>query len=137
MGIGPLVGIAGHYLESLFASPASGPVTATTAPANSTSSSSAAGQTSPFAQVLDNIQELAQSNYEVITQHISGTLQSAAQSAAADGKTGLAGELTKLSGDFSSASVSWQLPNISSLVQLSGPATTMSLVPGKYQAIGR
>jgi len=116
MGIGPLVGIAGHYLESLFVSSATG----SSAPPNTTTGPSAADQTSPFTQVLDSVQQLAQSNYQNLTQQISGHLQSAAQKAAANGDTGLATELTKVSGEFSSASISWQLPNLTSLTQSIG-----------------
>lgn len=120
MGIGPLAGIAGNYLESLFASPASGSSTATTAPGNTTGGPSATNQISPFAQVLDSVQGLAQSEYQQVTQQISGNLQTAAQSAAANGDTSLAGELTKLSGELGSASISWQLPNLNSLAQAIG-----------------
>ena len=109
MAIGSLAGIAGHYLESLFS--------------GSTGAPSSASQAAPFAEILDNVQDLAQSNasqYQQAMQKISGNLQTAAQSAAANGQTGLAADLTNLSGDLKNVSVNWQLPNISSLSQTIG-----------------
>lgn len=120
MGIGPLAGIAGHYLESLFAGPLTGSSKATPAPGITAGGSAAADQSSPFTQVLDSVQEMAQSGYQNVTQQISGKLHSVAQSTAANGNTGLSEELTKLSGEFSNASVNWQLPNLNTLAQSIG-----------------
>lgn len=123
MSIGPLLGIAGSYIESLFANSTGSPsaTAAMTGIANNTPQDS--NQLSPFAQILSSLQNLAQSNpsqYQQVTQQISGNLQSAAQTATANGDTSLASELTKLAGDFSSASGSGQLPNIQDLAQAIG-----------------
>jgi hypothetical protein len=125
MSIGPLISLAGGYIESLFSNPLSG-----SSPANTTSTGAAASvgnqdtnQLSPFAQVLNSLQQLQQSNpsqYQQVTQQISSNLQTAAQSATASGNTSLANELNKLSTDFSSASTSGQLPNVQDLAQAIG-----------------
>ena len=118
MSIGPLVSLAGGYIESLFANSLSG-----ASPTNTASTTQNTNRLSPFAQVLSSLQQLQQSNppqYQQVTQQISGSLQTAAQSATASGNTSLANELNKLSTDFSSASTSGQLPNVQDLAQAVG-----------------
>ncbi len=120
MSVGSLFGIASNYIESLFTNAGS---STSSAPATAASGSQDASALSPFAQVLSSLQQLAQANpsqYQQVTQQISANLQSAAQTATANGDTSLAGELTKLSGDFSTASGSGQLPNIQDLAQAIG-----------------
>jgi len=126
MGIGPLIGLASNYVQSLI----TGPLTA--AASGSTSSASSAGSTgapndsqrlSPFAQVLGGLQQLQQSNpaqYQQVTKQISANLQTAAQTATAQGNTALASSLTQLSKDFDTASGSGQLPNIQDLAKAVG-----------------
>ena len=75
-------------------------------------------QLSPFAQIVSQLQQLQQSDpskYQQVTQQIAANLQSAAQTAQADGNTVAANQLNQLSTDFSSASTSGQLPNIPDL----------------------
>jgi hypothetical protein len=82
-----------------------------------------ASQLSPFAQILSTLQELQQSNpteYATLTQQIATNLQTAAQTDTADGNTSGASELTQLANDFTTASTSGQLPNISDLAQAIG-----------------
>jgi hypothetical protein len=125
MSIGPLINLADGYIQSLFSTPSSGTSQAGTA---STGTSTSGGtqdtnQLSPFAQVLSSLQQLQQSNptqYQQVTQQISANLQTAAQTATANGNTSLANELNKLSADFSSASTSGQLPNVQDLAQAIG-----------------
>ena len=77
-------------------------------------------QLSPFAQIVSQLQQLQQSDptkYQQVTQQIATNLQSAAQTAQADGNTVAANQLNQLSTDFSSASTSGQLPNILDLAQ--------------------
>jgi len=78
------------------------------------------GQLSPFAQVMSTLQQLQQSNpteYQQVTQQIATNLQSAAQTATADGNSTQATQLNQLATDFTSASQSGQLPNIQDLAQ--------------------
>jgi hypothetical protein len=77
-------------------------------------------QLSPFAQIVSQLQQLQQSDptkYKQVTQQIATNLQSAAQTAQADGNTIAANQLNQLSTDFSNASTSGQLPNILDLAQ--------------------
>jgi hypothetical protein len=113
MSIGPLIHLASGYVQSLFSNPASG----------SSLTTQGSGQGSPFAQILSNLQQLQQSNpiqYSTVTQQISSNLQTAAQAATANGNTGAANQLTKLSTDFSNAATSSQLPSVQDLAQLIG-----------------
>jgi len=77
-------------------------------------------QLSPFAQLVSQLQQLQQSDptkYQQVTQQIATNLQSAAQTAQADGNTIAANQLNQLSTDFSNASTSGQLPNLQDLAQ--------------------
>ncbi len=125
MSIGPVIHLAGGYIQSLFASAVSGSSSGNTA----SSTPVAAGnnqdtnQLSPFAQVLSSLQQLEQSNlpqYQQVTQQIASHLQTASQSATAAGSTSLASQLTQLSSDFNNASTSGQLPDIQDLAQALG-----------------
>jgi hypothetical protein len=122
MSIGPLVNLASGYIESLFANSGAGTSSATKA-ATVTTGTQDSNSLSPFAQVLSSLQQIQQTNpsqYQQVTNQISANLHAAAQTASANGETGLASELTKLSGDFSSASGSGQIPNIQDLAQAIG-----------------
>ena len=80
-------------------------------------------QLSPFAQLMSTLQQLQQSDpakYQQVTQQIATNLQSAAQTAQADGNTAAASQLSQLSTDFTNASQSGQLPNIQDLAQSVG-----------------
>jgi hypothetical protein len=95
----------------------SGSVSATSSPQSDN------GQLSPFAQLMNTLQQLQQSNpteYKQVTQQIATNLQNAAQAATSSGNTTAANQLTQLSTDFTNASQSGQLPNISDLAQAVG-----------------
>jgi hypothetical protein len=80
---------------------------------------------SPLAQLLSKLQQLQQSNpteYQQVTQQIATNLQTAAQTAAGDGNTTAANQLNQLATDFTNASKTGQLPNISDLAQAVGGA---------------
>ncbi|MGA3018201.1 MAG: hypothetical protein ABSF62_13870 [Bryobacteraceae bacterium] len=121
MNINPLSGTNSTYLQSLLTSALSS--------ANSTSGSTGStslantqdtNQLSPFAQLLSTLQQLQQSNpteYKQVTGQIATNLQSAAQTATADGNTAAATQLNQLATDFTNASQSGQLPNIQDLSQ--------------------
>jgi hypothetical protein len=75
---------------------------------------------SPFAQVMSELQQLQQSNptqYQQVTQQIATNLTAAAQTATTAGNTTAASQLTQLATDFTNASTSGQLPNISDLAK--------------------
>jgi hypothetical protein len=81
------------------------------------------GQLSPFAQLMSELQQLQQSNpteYKQVTQQIATNLQNAAQTATTDGNTSAATQLNTLATDFTNASQSGQLPNVSDLAQAIG-----------------
>jgi hypothetical protein len=80
-------------------------------------------QLSPFAELLNTLQELQQSNpteYQQVTQQIATNLQSAARTAQSEGNTTAANQLNTLATDFTNASQSGQLPNIQDLAQAIG-----------------
>ncbi len=107
MGIGPFVHLASGYVHSLIP-----------AAASTNAAAAGTGGLSPFAQILGSLQQLQQSNptqYQSVTQQISTNLQTGALSATANGNTVLAGQLARLSTDFTNASTSGQLPNVPDL----------------------
>jgi hypothetical protein len=70
--------------------------------------------------VLSLLQQLQQSNpsqYQQVTQQIATNLQSAAQTAQQNGNASASNQLNQLATDFTNASKSGQLPNISDLAQ--------------------
>ncbi len=80
-------------------------------------------QLSPFAQIMSTLQQLQQSNpteYSQVTQQIASGLQSASQQAQASGNSSEAQQLSTLANDFTNASTSGQLPNVSDLAQAIG-----------------
>jgi hypothetical protein len=103
MAIGPLINLASSVVQSLFQHhPDSG--------ANSTR----------FAQVLNSLEQVQQGNpvqYKSVTRQISANLSAGAQSATASGNAALAGQLSRLSADFTVASNSGQLPSVPDLAQ--------------------
>jgi hypothetical protein len=75
---------------------------------------------SPFAQMMSELQQLQESDpskYKQVTQQVATNLQTAAQTAAADGNTTAADQLTQLSSDFSKASDTGQLPDMKDLAK--------------------
>jgi len=96
--------------------------------AGSLSASSATGQSdnsqlSPFAQLMNTLQQLQQSNpakFAQVTQQIATNLQSAAQTAASNGDMAAASQLNQLATDFSNASKSGHLPNVADLAKAMG-----------------
>jgi hypothetical protein len=95
---------------------------------SSTSATSGIGQDnsqiSPFAQLLNTLQQLQQTDpnkYSQVTQQIAANLQSASQTETANGNTAAANQLNQLSSDFSAASGNGQLPDVADLAKaLSG-----------------
>lgn len=81
------------------------------------------GNLSPLAQLMSTLQQLQQSDpskYQQVTEQIATNLQSAAQTAQSQGNTTAANQLNQLAQDFTSASQSGQLPNISDLAKAMG-----------------
>lgn len=119
MSLSPLNTLSTTYLQSIL-----GTTPRQTSGATSANSSSITqpdgGQLSPFAQMLTLLQQLQQSNpsqFQQITQQIATNLQSAAQTAQQNGNTSASNQLNQLATDFTNASKSGQLPNISDLAQ--------------------
>jgi hypothetical protein len=125
MSIGPIINLAGGYIQSLFSNGSNSTSSSTTSSAATGLSTNAPGtsQLPPFAQILNSLQQLQQSSpsqYQTVTRQISTNLQTAAQSATASGNTALATQLNQLSTDFNNASTSNQLPNVQDLAQAIG-----------------
>jgi hypothetical protein len=107
---------AGAKASNTLNNPLSSSAASATQPADS-------NQLSPFAQLINTLQQLQQSDpakYAQVTGQIATNLQSAAQSALSSGNTGLSTQLSQLSSDFSTASKTGQLPNIQDLAQAVG-----------------
>ncbi len=129
MSIGSINPLSNSYLQSILTSAVQGAGLTANATGNNRSGidalSSVAPQPdnsrlSPFAQLMSELQQLQQSDpakYRQVTQQIATNLQSAAQTAQADGNTTAATQLNQLAGDFTSASTSGQLPNIQDLAK--------------------
>ena len=116
--------LASSYLQSILGNALQGTGTnAKSSSATGISSQQDSGQLSPFAQLMSTLQQLQQSNpteYKQVTQQIATNLQNAAKTATADGNSSEASQLTQLATDFTNASTSGQLPNISDLAQAIG-----------------
>jgi hypothetical protein len=119
------------YLQSILSNALQGTGLASKTSANSVSSSGTlaiapqqdTNQLSPLARLLSTLQQLQQSDtgkYQQVTQQIATTLQSAAQTAQADGNSTAANQLNQLAADFTSASKSGQLPSIQDLAHAVG-----------------
>lgn len=103
MAIGPLINLAGSVAQSLIHGNAGSAINST-----------------PFAQVLNSLETVQQTNpaqYRSVARQISASLQASAQSASASGNSALAGQLSRLSADFTVASNSGQLPSTPDLAQ--------------------
>lgn len=128
MSIGPISSLASTYLQSILGNPTQKTGASANSTLNSIDPSSFTqqpdnGQLSPFAQMLNDLQQIQQSNpaqYQKVTAQIATNLQNAAQTAQSNGNTTAANQLTQLSTDFSNASKSGQLPSVQDLAQASG-----------------
>jgi hypothetical protein len=108
--------------------PSALPTNTTGSTAGNTSVSSVVPQTdnqqlSPFAQLMNELQQLQQSDptkYAQVTGQIATNLENAAKTAQSAGNSTAANQLNQLSADFTSASQSGQLPNIQDLSQAAG-----------------
>jgi len=125
-GMGSINQISSSYLQSIFGTALGGAgSTNTLGDTQSTGSlSSAASQDnsrlSPFADILNKLQQLQETNpsqYQQVTQQIATNLQTAAQTAQANGNSTAATRLNQLSTDFKGASQSGQFPNVQDLAQ--------------------
>lgn len=116
--------LSSSYVQSIFSNAQQGAGISTAQTGNaSVTQQSDNSQLSLFSQVLGTLQQLQQNNpteYQQVTQQIATNLQSAAQTASAQGNTSAASQLTKLAADFTNASTSGQLPNIQDLAQVAG-----------------
>ena len=132
MSIGSINPLSNSYLQSILTSAVQGAGLTANATGNNRSGIDALSSVaqppdnsrlSPFAQLMSELQQLQQSDpakYRQVTQQIATNLQSAAQTAQADGNTTAATQLNQLASDFTSASTSGQLPNIQDLAKAIG-----------------
>jgi hypothetical protein len=125
MSINPIQNISTNYIQSILNSTLQGAGLTTSGTGSTTATGTQAdnGQLSPLGQVLSTLQQLQQSNptqYQQVTQQIATNLQSAAQTAQANGNTAAATQLNQLASDFTKASQSGQLPSIQDLAQAAG-----------------
>jgi len=116
--------LSSNYLQSVLnnAVQSSGLTANTSGITSSTALQTDNQKLSPFGQLLSTLQQLQQSDpskYQQVTQQIATNLQSAAQTAQADGNSIAATQLNQLATDFTNASQSGQLPNIQDLAQAS------------------
>lgn len=120
--------IASGYLQSILGSALQITGLTTKTPANTSGSGGVSSlaqqpdnsQLSPFAQLVNKLQQLVQSNpaqYQKVTQQIASNLQNAAQSAQSSGNAALSSQLNQLATSFSNASQSGQLPSVQDLTQ--------------------
>ena len=130
MSIGPLNTLSSSYLQSIIGSAlqGAGSTSQTNTSSSAVDSSSLAqssdnSRLSPFAQLLNTLQQLQQTDptrYQQVTGQIATNLQSAAQTAQSEGNTTAANQLNQLATDFTNASKSGQLPNVQDLAQAVG-----------------
>jgi hypothetical protein len=126
MSMGPIANMAAGWLQSIFNPASRNAAPASTVSTNSTGaagSQPASGNLSPFAQILNELQQLQQyksGQYQQVTQQISTNLQTAAQTAQSNGNENAASELNSLAADFTSASQNGQLPSVQDLANAIG-----------------
>jgi hypothetical protein len=130
MSIGSMNPLSSGYLQSILTSAVqgAGSTNKTSSSPNGIGASSStqspdSTQLSPFAQMIGELQQLQQSDptkYQQVTQQVATNLQSAAQTAQANGNTTAANQLNQLANDFTNASKSGQLPSIQGLAQAIG-----------------
>ena len=129
--MGSINNLSSSYLHSILGTVLQGAGLTTNTTGNSQSTASLASaalqpdnsQLSPFAGIMSMLQQLQQTNpsqYQQITQQIATNLETAAQTAQANGNSTAANQLNQLSTDFTSASQSGQLPNVQDLAQAIG-----------------
>jgi len=121
--------LSSSYLQSIMSAALQGTGLTTNTVGNGVSGTSSValptdnGQLSPFTQLMSTLQQLQQTDptkYQQVTQQIATNLQSAAQTAQADGNSTAASQLNQLATDFTSASKSGQLPSIQDLAKAIG-----------------
>jgi hypothetical protein len=121
--IGSLNSLSSSYLQSILQSNSSTGSSSGSTGASPVTAQSENTQLSPFAQVMSTLQQLQQSNpaeYTQVAQQIATNLNTAAQTATANGNPTQAAQLSQLETDFTSASGSGQLPNVQDLAQAIG-----------------
>ncbi|HWD99276.1 MAG TPA: hypothetical protein VG345_09570 [Bryobacteraceae bacterium] len=109
--------------------------TSTAATSTSNAAPSDTSSLSPFAQLVSAFQQLQQSDpttYAKLTQQIGTNLQSESQTAQSQGNSSVAGELSQLANDFTTASQTGQLPNLQDLAQAVGGGSTASGTHGHH-----
>ncbi len=115
--------LSSNILQSVLSTALQGTGLTTKAPQNSATGMRAPldnSQLSPFIQMMSTLDQLHQSDpakYKQVTQQIATNLQSAAQTAQADGNSAAASELNQIASHFTNASNTGQFPTIQELAQ--------------------
>jgi L-fucose isomerase-like protein len=133
MNVNALSNIANPYIQSLtnaamsalnsYGGISNSGITGASGTGSAQSTQDSSPQLSPFAQLMSALQQLQQNSpaqYQQATQQIATNLQSASQTALANGNTAGAQQLSTLATDFQNASSNGQLPNVADLAQAMG-----------------
>ena len=111
----PPINSLGSYLQPILGQTKSGGNSLTGIDPSSVQPQADNTQISPFAQMLNQLQQLQQSDptkYQQVTQQIATNLQSAAQTAQSEGNSTKANQLNQLATDFTNASKTGQPVNL-------------------------
>ena len=115
--------LSSNILQSVLSTALQGTGLTTKTPPNSATGMRAPldnSQLSPFIQMMSTLDQLHQSDpakYKQVTQQIATNLQSAAQTAQAEGNSAAASELNQIASHFTNASMTGQFPTIQELAQ--------------------
>jgi hypothetical protein len=126
MNISSLLNTASNSVQQIISSALQNATSSSSAKSSSIASAASpqdSNQLSPFAQMLNELQNLQQTNpsqYSKVTSQIATNLTTAAQQASSQGNTAEATQLSQLASDFKSSSTSGQLPSIQDLANAIG-----------------
>ncbi len=115
--------LAGSYVQSAIGAALKTNANTTSISGSSAQAPSDNGQLSPFAQMMNKLQQLQQTNpieYVQVTSQIAASLQTAAKTATAEGNSPAATQLNQLATDFTNASKSGQPLPVQSVAKAIG-----------------
>jgi|HubBroStandDraft_6_1064221.scaffolds.fasta_scaffold211729_1 hypothetical protein len=115
--------LASSYVQSAIGAALKTNTNTTSVSGSSAQAQSDNGQLSPFAQMMNTLQQLQQTNpteYVQVTSQIAASLQTAAKTATAEGNSPAATQLNQLATDFTNASKSGQPLPVQSVAKAIG-----------------
>ena len=115
--------LASSYVQSAIGAALKTNTNTTSVSGSSPQAQSDNGQLSPFAQMMNTLQQLQQTNpteYVQVTSQIAASLQTAAKTATAEGNSPAATQLNQLATDFTNASKSGQPLPVQSVAKAIG-----------------